>query len=72
MPAGREVPDWYQAKVESLLVPLEDALTPLLDDADGARRSAPRARCGRACTASPRSSTADKLAHVTAPCRARR
>ena len=26
MPAGREVPEWYQVKVENLLVPLEEAL----------------------------------------------
>ena len=30
MPAGREVPEWYQAKVENLMMPLEQALVPLL------------------------------------------
>ena len=34
MPAGREVPDWYRAKLASLLSPLMEALTPLLDGFD--------------------------------------
>ena len=28
LPVGREVPAWYQAKLESLLTPLEEALAP--------------------------------------------
>lgn len=34
LPAGREIPDWYRAKLGSLLTPLKDALTPLLDGFD--------------------------------------
>ncbi len=32
MPAGREVPEWYQAKVENLMTPLEQALLQLLPE----------------------------------------
>jgi AcrR family transcriptional regulator len=38
LPAGRDVPEWYRAKLESLLVPLEAALAPLLADADSAAK----------------------------------
>jgi AcrR family transcriptional regulator len=34
LPAGQDVPPWYQAKLESLLAPLEEALAPLLDPKD--------------------------------------
>jgi len=34
MPADRKVPAWYQTKLESLLTPLEQALAPLLKQAD--------------------------------------
>jgi len=67
MPAGRAVPDWYQAKVEGLLVPLEQALKPLLNDADPSQQR----RAVRTLWASVHGvtslSTADKLSHVTAP-----
>ena len=43
MPAGREVPEWYQAKVENLLMPLEAALVPLLPDSDPVAPEAARA-----------------------------
>jgi AcrR family transcriptional regulator len=66
MPVGREVPPWYQAKLESLLVPLEDALAPLLGTADPGTRK----RAARALWAGVHGmtsvSTAHKLAHVTA------
>ncbi len=66
MPAGREVPEWYQEKVESLLVPLESALSPLLTDTDPAARK----RHARTLWASVHGmtslSTADKLAGITA------
>jgi AcrR family transcriptional regulator len=38
LPAGRDVPEWYRAKLESLLVPLEAALAPLVADADSAAK----------------------------------
>jgi AcrR family transcriptional regulator len=66
MPAGREVPEWYQQKVESLLVPLEKALMPLLNDSDPAEQK----RHARTLWASVHGmtslSTADKLAGITA------
>jgi AcrR family transcriptional regulator len=43
LPAGRGLPGWYQAKLESLLVPLETALAPLLTNTDAsAKRHAAR------------------------------
>ena len=65
MPAGQDVPLWYQTKLEGLLVPLEQALAPLLDGADpGAKR-----RAARTLWASVHGmtslSTAQKLAPVT-------
>ena len=66
MPAGREVPEWYQAKVENLLMPLEQALVPLLPDSDAVHQK----RHARTLWASVHGmtalSTADKLSHVTA------
>jgi len=65
MPNGREVPDWYQAKIERLLTPFEEVLTPLFDERD----SASQKRHARALWASVHGmtsmSTADKLAAVT-------
>jgi AcrR family transcriptional regulator len=66
MPAGREVPEWYHEKVQRLLTPLEEALTPLLIETDpGARK-----RHARTLWASVHGitslSTADKLSQVTA------
>ena len=66
MPAGREVPEWYHEKVQRLLNPLEEALTPLLFETDpGARK-----RHARTLWASVHGitslSTADKLSQVTA------
>ena len=66
MPAGREVPEWYQAKVENLLTPLEEALAPLLPGSDPVAQK----RHARTLWASVHGmtslSTADKLSHVTA------
>lgn len=66
MPAGREVPEWYQAKVEKLLMPLEEALAPLLVGSDPGSKK----RHARTLWASVHGmtslSTADKLSHVTA------
>jgi AcrR family transcriptional regulator len=66
MPAGREVPEWYHEKVQRLLTPLEEAMTPLLLETDpGARK-----RHARTLWASVHGitslSTADKLSQVTA------
>lgn len=66
MPAGREVPQWYQAKVESLLAPFEGALSPLLADTDPISQK----RHARTLWASVHGmtslSTADKLSSITA------
>lgn len=66
MPAGRDVPEWYQAKVEKLLMPLEEALAPLLVGSDPGSQK----RHARTLWASVHGmtslSTADKLSHVTA------
>ncbi len=66
MPAGRTVPEWYQAKLDKLLAPLDEAMTPLLLDSDpGTRRQ--HARTLWASVHGMTSiSTADKLSHVTA------
>ncbi|MGQ0672082.1 MAG: TetR/AcrR family transcriptional regulator [Hyphomicrobium sp.] len=42
LPAGHDVPDWYQEKLEELLASLEQALAPLVDgrDPQALRRSA--------------------------------
>jgi AcrR family transcriptional regulator len=65
MPTGQDVPVWYRTKLEGLLVPLEEALAPLLDASDpGANR-----RAARTLWASVHGmtslSTAQKLAPVT-------
>jgi AcrR family transcriptional regulator len=65
MPAGREVPDWYQEKLENLLQPIEEALAPYLTSAEpGAQK-----RAARTLWASVHGmtslSTANKLSHVT-------
>lgn len=66
MPAGREVPEWYHEKVQRLLNPLEEALTPLLVETDPGTRK----RHARTLWASVHGitslSTADKLSQVTA------
>ena len=66
MPAGREVPEWYQAKLENLLVPLEDALAPFMAGEDPGCQK----RHARTLWASVHGmtslSTAEKLSHVTA------
>lgn len=65
MPAGQAVPPWYQAKLEGLLAPLEEALAPLIDGSDPAARR----RAARTLWASVHGmtslSTAEKLAQVT-------
>lgn len=66
MPAGRSVPDWYQEKLDKLLLALDEAMAPLLAGSDpGTRR-----RHARTLWASVHGmtslSTADKLSHVTA------
>lgn len=43
LPPGRDVPPWYQTKLEGLLARVEDALAPLLNDVDPqSRRRAAR------------------------------
>jgi len=66
LPAGRQVPTWYRAKLESLLTPLEDALAPLVAGSD----SSTRKRAARTLWAGVHGmtslSTANKLSPVTA------
>jgi AcrR family transcriptional regulator len=66
MPVGRAVPDWYQVKVESLLAPFEEVLSPLLTGTDAAAQK----RHARTLWASVHGmtslSTADKLSSITA------
>jgi AcrR family transcriptional regulator len=65
IPAGREVPEWYRTKLESLQVPMEEAITPLFGTADVAASK----RAARTLWASVHGmtalSTADKLSPVT-------
>jgi AcrR family transcriptional regulator len=66
MPAGRQVPDWYQTKLESLLIPLEQALAPLVHSTDkGAQKRAARTLWAGV-HGMTSLSTANKLSHVTA------
>jgi AcrR family transcriptional regulator len=66
IPAGREVPEWYQAKLECLLAPLEEALAPLIEERDAGAQK----RAARTLWASLHGmtslSTANKLSPVTA------
>lgn len=66
LPPGRDVPSWYQQKLENLLLRVEDALTPLLvgSDATAVRRSARVLWAGVHGITSL--STADKLSIITA------
>jgi AcrR family transcriptional regulator len=65
LPAGRDVPAWYKAKLESLLARVENAVRPLLPNADEAtvKRSARVLWAGVHGITSL--STADKLSNVT-------
>ncbi len=65
LPAGRDVPAWYKAKLDSLLGRVENAVRPLLPGADEAavKRSARVLWAGVHGITSL--STADKLANVT-------
>lgn len=66
MPAGREVPDWYQEKLENLLQPIEAALAPYLASAEpGAQKQAARTLWASV-HGMTSLSTANKLSHVTA------
>lgn len=66
MPTGRAVPDWYEAKLDKLLMVLEEALAPLVLGCDPTTRR----RHARTLWASVHGmtslSTASKLSHVTA------
>lgn len=67
MPAGREVPAWYRTKLENLLMPLEEALAPLLSGSgSGAQKRAARVLWAGVHGLTSLS-TANKLAPVTAP-----
>ena len=65
LPAGRDVPGWYKAKLDGLLARVENAVRPLLPDADeeAVKRSARVLWAGVHGITSL--STADKLANVT-------
>lgn len=66
MPAGREVPDWYQAKIEKLLAPLEEALAPLTAGAETSSRKQHARTLWASLHGLTSLSTADKLSHATA------
>ncbi len=65
LPAGTELPDWYQQKLEGLLTRIEQAMAPLLPDAPEAERK----RASRVLWAGVHGitslSTTDKLSIVT-------
>jgi AcrR family transcriptional regulator len=67
LPAGQDLPVWYQTKLDSLLSPLEDALAPLID----AKDSGAQKRAARTLWAGVHGmtslSTASKLSRVTGP-----
>jgi AcrR family transcriptional regulator len=65
LPEGRDVPAWYQQKLENLLARIEEALAPLIEDADpqSLRRYARVLWAGVHGITSL--STADKLAVIT-------
>lgn len=65
LPAGKDVPSWYKSKLDSLLARVENAVRPLLPNADEAaiKRSARVLWAGVHGITSL--STADKLANVT-------
>ncbi|WP_072372792.1 TetR/AcrR family transcriptional regulator [Hyphomicrobium sp. NDB2Meth4] len=66
MPAGRTVPEWYQAKLDKLLAPLDEAMTPLLLDSDPSTRRQHARTLWASVHGMTSISTADKLSHVTA------
>jgi AcrR family transcriptional regulator len=67
LPAGQELPTWYQTKLDSLLSPLEDALAPLIDAKDlGAQKRAARTLWAGV-HGMTSLSTASKLSRVTGP-----
>ena len=67
LPAGQDLPDWYQTKLDSLLSPLEDALAPLIDAKDlGAQKRAARTLWAGV-HGMTSLSTASKLSRVTGP-----
>lgn len=66
MPAGRTVPEWYQAKLDKLLAPLDEAMSPLLRDRDPSMRRQHARTLWASVHGVTSISTADKLSHVTA------
>jgi len=65
MPASREVPDWYRAKLSSLLAPLMDALSPLLDGFDAQEREQAARTLWAGVHGITSLSTTDKLSPIT-------
>ncbi len=65
MPAGREIPDWYRAKLGSLLTPLTDALTPLLDSFDAQEKEQAARTLWAGVHGITSLSTAEKLSPIT-------
>jgi len=66
MPAGREVPDWYQEKLENLLQPIEEALAPYLTSAEPGVQKRAAQTLWASVHGMTSLSTANKLSHVTA------
>jgi AcrR family transcriptional regulator len=65
LPTGREVPDWYRAKLGSLLAPLMDALAPLLNDLDAHEKEQAARTLWAGVHGITSLSTTDKLSPIT-------
>jgi AcrR family transcriptional regulator len=67
LPAGKDLPSWYRAKLECLLAPLEDALVPLIDGKDASARKRAARTLWAGVHGMTSLSTGTKLALVTGP-----
>jgi len=65
IPAGRQVPDWYRAKLVSLLAPLMEALTPLLNGFEAREKEQAARTLWAGVHGITSLSTADKLSPIT-------
>jgi AcrR family transcriptional regulator len=65
MPPGHKVPEWYHAKLDSLLVPLEEVLAVLLESSDAHARKRAARTLWAGVHGMTSLSTAQKLSHVT-------
>lgn len=65
LPANRQVPDWYRLKLGSLLSPLMEALTPLLDGFDAKEKEQAARTLWAGVHGITSLSTTDKLSPIT-------